>query len=307
MSNNDKPPTYQLTRIGFLGFGEAAQNLSKGLSANPSVAIAAYDPQVADEGTASGAMREAASESGITLCSEPREILTGTTVIFSAVPAKFLIEAARPIVPNLAENQIFADLSASSSSLKQQLAREFPQQAQLLVDASVMGPVPLKLEKVPILASGPSAEKLAQTCKSLGMNIVAVSPELGKSSDVKLIRSIFMKSYAALCVELLTAAEASGTTDTVLKTLSDTFDGPSFEQTVERMTRGIAIHSDRRAHELSESISLQADLGLEPKMTQAARSIHEDISASAISKHIDPISPHTFKHIVRLITNIKEI
>lgn len=306
MPKTDRPLPNQSAQMGFLGFGEAARNLAKGLSANPSVTIVAYDPAVAAEGAAARTMRESAAESEVTLFTEASEILSGTKVIFSAVPAKFLIDAARPIVPHLAENQIFADLSASSSSLKQQLAREFPQKAQRLVDASVMGPVPLKLEKVPILASGSKAEEFAQECNGLGMNIVAVSKELGKSSDVKLVRSIFMKSYAALCVELLKSAEATGTTDTVLNTLSDTFDGTDFQQTFERMTRGIAIHSERRAHELSESINMQADLGLDSRMTLAARSIHEDISASEIAKQIDPAGPGNFKDVVKLVTNMEE-
>ncbi|TDF94873.1 prephenate dehydrogenase/arogenate dehydrogenase family protein [Paenibacillus piri] len=257
-------------QLGFIGFGEAAFEMSSGLKEQGFGKIFAYDP-LWNHPTFGLLVKERAHKAGVELKTEAEGVLDQADILIVAVPANKAYEVSGTLKPYLKKGCIYVDVSASNPDVKRRISDNIKGKEVPFVDAAMMGPLPVYKHTVPILASGDGTDALTRHMSPYGMAISKVSENPGDASAVKLIRSIYMKGTAALLIELLEAAHRFQVEDLVIGSISETMDGKSFEQSMNRLVTGTSIHAVRRAAELEGSIEMLEAAQLDSLMSQAAR------------------------------------
>ncbi|MEW9672494.1 DUF1932 domain-containing protein [Ammoniphilus sp. 3BR4] len=257
-------------KLGFIGFGEAAFELSTGLKGEGMEHILAFDP-VWNHPTFGSLVQQRARLAQVELLTTPEEVLGQVNILFVAVPANKALEVSESLKPFLKKDSIYVDVSASAPDVKRKIQKNIQEKGVSFVDAAMMGPLPVYKHKVPILASGDGTDALMTTLSPYGMEISKVSDNPGDASAVKLIRSIYMKGVAALFIELLEAAHEFNVDELVIGSISETMNGRSFEQTMNRLVTGTSIHALRRSIELEGSIDMLESSKINSLMSKAAR------------------------------------
>ena len=104
-----------------------------------------------------------------------------------------------------------------------------------------------------------------------GMDITCMDAPAGSASASKMFRSIFMKGFVTLLLEMLTAAHHYGVEDDVLRSVKETLTaGPLLEVVNGLVGRGV-IHSERREHEMDEVIATLETLKVDGIMSKATK------------------------------------
>jgi len=207
--------------------------------------------------------------------------VSGADAVFATVPAAAAAAAARAAAPALPPGAIYVDPAPSAPERKERLAASLAEGGALYVDAAVLGTVAADGYGVSILAAGPGAAKLERLVRPLGMNVKAVKGPAGRASQVKLVRSVYMKGRDAAILEMLIAARRHGVEDIVIESIGAAAgERVPFSELAQRVMTGLAVHSGRRADELSASVRVLQDVGVQPLVTRAcARRLRRMASA----------------------------
>ncbi|WP_053365772.1 NAD(P)-binding domain-containing protein [Bacillus sp. FJAT-27245] len=288
-----------MVSVGFIGFGEAASELAKGLSTEGITSITAYDVMM-NHDVWGEKIKNKAAEIGIELAADAKEVLNRSEIVFVAVPANNALEVAQTVKNDLTPNTIYVDVTASTPKTKIEISTLITSVGCLFVDVAMLGSLPVYKHKVPIILSGSGANQFTDKMKKYGMDLVNVGKEPGTASAVKLIRSIFMKGVSALYIELLEAAYTYKVEDIVLKSVSKTMDAFNFEQTLNRLVTGNAIHAERRAIELNGSIEMLSEMELDSRMTCSARDKLEYFSKLNLKEKLNGDKPSNWKDVLKL-------
>jgi 3-hydroxyisobutyrate dehydrogenase-like beta-hydroxyacid dehydrogenase len=242
--------------VALLGLGEAGSVLAGDLVA-AGASVRGFDPVNA---------REIA---GIDRSDDPRAAVDGSDVVLSVTAASAAIEAAGSATGGLRAGQVYADLNASGAALKRAVAEVVAPTGAQFADVALMGVVPRDGLRTPALVSGPGARAFAERLGPLGMPVEVLDGEPGAAAARKLLRSVFMKGLAASCLESLRAARAAGCEDWVREEIAGVLERGD-EALLERLVTGSAQHATRRIGEVADARELLAELGIEPRVTQAA-------------------------------------
>lgn len=288
-------------QLGFIGFGEAAFELSNGLKQESLQQISAYDAYVNDP-IYGEIIRDRAAKAQVRLLDSPQKVIDEANVIIVAVPADKTYGVSQTLKPYLKKSSIYIDVSASTPAIKKQVSENVTEKGAFFVDAAMMGPLPVYKHKVPILASGSGADLFIELMTPYGMDICKVSDNPGDASAVKLIRSIYMKGVAALFVEMLEAAVAFRVEDLVIRSISETMNARTFEETMNRLVTGTAIHALRRSVELEGSIDMLESSQLDAMMTKAAKQKLQQLSQCNLKEKFKGQTP---AHWLEVITALK--
>jgi len=287
-------------QLGFIGFGEAAFEMSKGLKQQGFGEIVAYDP-VWNHPTFGALVQKRADKAQVNLLKEAQAVLSRTRVLIVAVPADKAYEVSRTIKPYLQPNTIYIDVSASNPNMKRNIHENLQGTNTTFVDAAMMGPLPVYKHKVPILASGDGVDAFIQLLSPYGMDISKVSDIPGDASAVKLIRSIYMKGIAALLIEMLEAANYFNVDELVISSISETMNGKSFEETMNRLVTGTSIHAVRRAAELGGSIQMLESSSIDSTMSQAAKEKLQLLSKFNLKEKFEGKTPGHWSDVIKAL------
>ena len=204
----------QQIRLGLVGYGEIGSTLGQGLREAGLQQIASYD-KYAFDGPYSALIQARAAAAGVTLVGSPEQLVEAADLIVSVTPGSASLESAEAFAPHLTGQHVFIDIASATPKLKQGVADRLSGTNALLADGSIMG-TPKDGFAMPILASGPAAERVRDALVPWGMRIEAVGDVLGTASGIKIIRSVLIKGIEALLDEMLLTARAYGIDDTVL-------------------------------------------------------------------------------------------
>ena len=192
----------------------------------------------------------------------------GADVVLSLTTAASATHAARSALAALGAGAVYADANTGSVGLKRELAELV---GARFADVALMAPVPGRGLRTPALASGTGAPGFAAAFAPLGMPVEVVGEEPGAAARRKLLRSVAWKGFAAVVVEALAAGRAAGAEEFVRAQLAEVLPG----RDIERMEHGSRAHARRRAHEMADVAGELRALGVEPRMTEAARELLE--------------------------------
>jgi 3-hydroxyisobutyrate dehydrogenase-like beta-hydroxyacid dehydrogenase len=239
-----------------LGLGEAGATIAAGLVA-ARVRVTGYDPDPARVGA--GAVRAETAAAAV----------AGADAVLSLNAQSAAVAVAQDVARALAPGQVYADLNTASAEVKRRVAAAVAPSGASFADVALLGPVPARGLATPCLASGDGAERFAELFAPIGMPVKTVGPEPGAASTRKLLRSIFMKGLAAAVIESLEAASAAGCEPWLRADVEATLAGAD-EALVARLVEGSRAHAVRRVDEMEAAAALERELGVEPRVAQAA-------------------------------------
>jgi 3-hydroxyisobutyrate dehydrogenase-like beta-hydroxyacid dehydrogenase len=204
-------------RIGFVGFGEAAYHIAKGLRQPGISSVTAFDINVTDQ------VRQRAREAETRLVETNQELAKTCDLMMSAVTASQAASAAEQNAPFLTADHIYADLNSVSPGLKQSIARLIEASRARFAEIAMMAPVPPYGHKVPMLAGGNGARGFVERLGPFGVSVEIVSRDVGTASATKMFRSIIVKGMEALITECVLGASRYNADERVFASLSESF------------------------------------------------------------------------------------
>jgi 3-hydroxyisobutyrate dehydrogenase-like beta-hydroxyacid dehydrogenase len=284
-----------MMKLGFIGFGEAAFNIAKGLNGEGLEGIIAYDKFWKDT-PGSELICKRAAEANTRLVPTHQELVEKSEMVVSAVSADMAISLANASRPFLKHGQIYVDINATSPMTKEEVDKIISPIA-LFVDCAVMGPVPTYKHKVPVSVSGSGAKTFTDIMTPFGMNITFMDAPAGAASASKMFRSIFMKGFVVLLLEMLTAAHTYNVEDDVLLSVKETLTaGPLLEVVNGLIGRGV-IHSERREHEMDEVIATLETLKVDNIMSKATKAKLRWCTQLGLKAYFKGVPPNDFHEI----------
>src|SRR5262245_2702719 len=183
-------------RIGFIGFGEAASWIARGLRGQGVADIVAYDlhawtPKRGD------IIRERADETETRLLPTLADTPAACDIVVCAVTASEACMVGEEAAPHLAAGQIYVDINSVSPATKQAIDRAVGANGGRFVEAAVMSPVPNLGHRVPILLCGSGARAFADAMQPFGMQLELLDGAVGSASAIKMFRSVVIKGLEA--------------------------------------------------------------------------------------------------------------
>lgn len=250
-------------RIGFVGFGEAAYHIAKGLRQPGIESIAAFDIKVTDK------IRQCAHETNTRLVDTNLELAQSCDIMISAVTADQAVIAAKQNAPYISVQHIYADLNSVSPGVKQAIARVIEGTGARFAEVAMMAPVPPYLHRVPMLVGGSGGENFVDQLAPFGISAEIVSREVGTAAATKMFRSIMVKGMEALITECVLGASRYNADERVFASLAETFPGIHWKELADYMVGRVVVHGERRAREMEEVAATLREIDIEPIMAEA--------------------------------------
>ena len=255
-------------RIGFIGFGEVASILSKAIREHGAEVHATdilLDQEKGDE-----IIRSRMLAKGIQLGSLP-EVIQKSDYVLSTVTTQVAKTVAKEASSLLRARQIYLDLNSTSPASKVDIGQVISSSEAEFVEGAVLGAVGVTGAQTRILVAGASGEQAARNLTKLGLNVSFYSPEIGKASMFKMLRSIFSKGLECLILELLIAGRRAGIEEDLWKDITSFMAKRPFDQIADNWVRTHAIAHERRYHEMHQVVETMLEIGVEPIMSNATR------------------------------------
>ena len=278
-------------RIGFVGFGEAAYHIAKGLG-QP---VAAFDINTNDK------IRRRAQDTETRLVDSNRELAESCDILMSAVTANQAANAAEQNAPYLTAQHIYADLNSVSPGLKRSIARVIEGSGARFAEIAMMAPVPPNGHKVPMLAGGSGAEDFVAQLGPLGIEAEIVSREVGTASAIKMFRSIIVKGLEALLTECVLGASRYQADHRVFASLDESFPGIHWKQLADYMVGRVVVHGERRAREMEEVAATLREIDIEPIMADAIVRRMDWSVAAGLKERFGGEAPKSYREVVAAI------
>jgi len=245
--------------VGVLGLGEAGGAIAGDLRA-AGATVRGYDPLPETGPDAAG----------------PDEAAAGADVVLSLTTAAESVAAARSVLGVLRRGQVYADANTAGAERKRELAALVEPTGAAFADVALMAPVPGRGLRTPALASGPGAEAFAAALGPLGMPVEVAGPAPGEAAQRKLLRSVLWKGMAAVVTEALAASRAAGDEEWMRGQIVALFESAD-AALAERMEKGSIRHAERRMHEMRDVAALLRELGVQPRVADAAAAWLEEL------------------------------
>lgn len=284
-----------MVKIGFIGFGEAAFNISNGLKGEGLAGIIAYDKYWKTE-SRSELICKRAVEAEVELLPNLQSLVEKSDIIISAVSADMAVSLAHSAKPFLKQGKLYVDINATSPMTKQEVDAIISPVA-LFVDCAVMGPVPTDKHKVPVSVSGKGAGIFFEMMSPYGMNITLMDAPAGSASASKMFRSIFMKGFVTLLLEMLVAAQKYQVADDVLMSVNETLTGGPLQEVINGLVCRGVIHSERREHEMDEVIATLDTILVDATMSKATKAKLRWCTNLGLKEYFKGVPPKDFHEI----------
>lgn len=290
-------------KLGLLGFGEVGYTFARGLrDLGQLIEIYAFDQNQASDWQGE-LIKRRSEETGVTLVNNIEGLAQSADLILSIVPASVSIKVTWEVSSILPEKP-FCDLSSAAPNVKREASEIMTGEQGIYLDGAILGSMATYGFKVPIYLSGPNANHVSDDLRKIGFNVKPVGPEAGTASAVKMLRSSFTKGIEALILETFYAATLFKAEDTVLETLSDTFDQEKFSETVKRYITSSAIHAGRRVNEINSVADFLKEVGIEPYMAQASRQRLAWMAGMGLRDKFQGIAPEDFREVFKAISRV---
>jgi 3-hydroxyisobutyrate dehydrogenase len=277
-----------MPRLGFMGFGEAGHDLSRGFRAAGVAEVFAYDIAAADR--PEDFARRAAG-AGVELVDSPAGLAQRADLIISVVTCDRAVEAAASISPFLGAGHLYADHNSTSPQVKQQVAAQISASGARFVEVAMMDLVRSRMQGTPMLLCGEAAAEMSRRLAPFGTDMKVVGTTLGAASATKMFRSIMVKGMASLVIECLQASRHLGVQRTVFDTLNASFPGLDWHDLASRLMANTSLHCLRQSHEMDEVCATMEALGETPIMAKASARRLAALAALGSKEHFGDTPP----------------
>ncbi len=288
-------------KLVFIGFGEAAYNISLGLREAGLADIAAYDA-FAEDPVKGVLIRQRAEETKVPLISL-KEACEEGEYIASMNSAKVALSVAEQIIPKLNKGQVFVDLNSVAPTVAEAIDHLPRKDGVLFCDAGVMGTVPGNRHKVPMFLAGDGAKAFYDEFSKYEMKLTVLDAPAGGASAIKMLKSVVMKGLPQLMFESYAAAEKYGVLDTLVGSLSESLNGKTVEKLSNTFIARTMIHAARRSAEMKDVVDTLDSLGVDASMTKAAVKKLDALAEEHWETKMDPDGNMNYKDAIKLWIN----
>ena len=295
----------KINHLGMVGYGEVGKIITAGLHSHMQ-RVHVWDLKFIDESSTSTELAHAAS-AGLSACDSMQALCKASNFIVSAVTASQTLAVAQAAAPHTQAGSVFLDLNSASPGTKRQAAKLIEAAGAHYVEAGVMTSIPPYGIKVPMLLGGEKAASLAPQLIAFGMDVKAVSTDIGIASAIKMCRSVMIKGLEALVIESYATARKYGVEDHVIPTLAETFPSIDWQQTGAYFFSRVVQHGKRRAEEMREAANTVQEASFDPYMAAAIAQKHDWVAGLAKEGVFDglPKSPIWQDYADRMIESQK--
>lgn len=249
-------------RIAVLGLGEAGSRYAADLR-DAGHHVTGFDP--GPVGTPEGVSRAATAA----------EAVSDVELVIALTPSRFSAQLVRDASSFALAGIVWADLSSASPEVMVDAGETAATAGLRFADGAVLGTVPAKGARTPLVLSGPGADGAAAFFRQLGADVEQVDGPPGRATAMKLVRSVALKGFAVVTVEAIEAARAAGIETWMRGQIADQLAGG--EVLVDRFLSGTVAHAARRAHEMRDATAYLAGLGVPAVMAEASATALERI------------------------------
>ncbi|MFC1534498.1 DUF1932 domain-containing protein [Thermodesulfobacteriota bacterium] len=266
----------ELKTIGLLSPGNMGHTVGKVLVSNGLDVISCLKER-------SNRTRLLAEQAGIKDVSDYETLVRESQIILSILVPAQAVHAARAVAAAMSEtgvNIIYADCNAVSPQTVRKIGELIDEAGGRFVDASIIGPPPVREGVTRFYASGP-ASKIFGSLNKFGLDVRVMEGEIGQASAIKMCYAALTKGLTALFTELLTAARVMGISDA----LAEEF-GHSQSALLQRIERGIVRMPERSRRwvgEMEEIAATFAHIGLTPKIHEGAADMYRFVGKTTLA------------------------
>ena len=133
------------------------------------------------------------------------------------------------------------------------------------------------------------------------MDITYIGEIPGQASAIKMFRSVFMKGFLALLMEMLSGTHRFQVDSLVLDSIAKTMEKNSFLETVRlQMAKGV-INAGRMSHEMEAVVDTFTEMGLPSVMASATREKLEWCNRMNLNEHFGGDMPDSLQEILDII------
>jgi 3-hydroxyisobutyrate dehydrogenase-like beta-hydroxyacid dehydrogenase len=292
--------------IGFVGFGEAAFHITRGLRQQGLRQFAAYDINTHTAGLGEKIRRRAA-ENEIRLLESNAELARAADWILSTVTSDQAAAAARQTAPFLDARHLYADLNSVSPAVKQEIAQTIAACGARFVEIAMMQPVPPYGHRVPILAGAGAAHEFQQRMAPYGMQIQIAEGAVGTAAATKMFRSIMIKGMEALITECVLGAGRYGAEQAVFASLAESYPGIEWPALADYMIGRVVEHGERRAREMEEVAETLESIGIEPIMAAATARRQEWSAKIGLKRYFHGEPPKNYREFLEAVAELEAV
>jgi 3-hydroxyisobutyrate dehydrogenase-like beta-hydroxyacid dehydrogenase len=279
--------------FGIVGHGVVGSLFSRILS-NHGARVLSYDCLLDHPETAS-LMQKKIEEDRSKACSLA-EVLGGSDYILSVIPPQSCCEIADCASRSLHRHQVFVDLTSTSPAIKRMVAVSVTNGDSRFVEGVILGAVSSSISPV-ILLGGPAGENTAWVFQQYGLDARFYSPEIGRASAFKMLRSIFSKGFEAVLVETLVAARRAGLLNEIWEEIRTTLSKGKAEDTFQIWIRSHARSAQRRCSEMQEVSQFLDDIGIPPVLPGACAQVFARSFEFGVADAF-PQEPESFREVI---------
>jgi 3-hydroxyisobutyrate dehydrogenase-like beta-hydroxyacid dehydrogenase len=290
--------------MGFLGFGEAAFHIARGLRQEGLGGLVAFDIHTNTPGRGEK-IRRRAEETGTRLVASNAELAAVADWIWSAVTSDQAAAAAAQNTPHLGARHLYADLNSVSPAVKQGIARTITATGARFVEVAMMQPVPPYGHRVPILAGGAAAGEFQERMMRHGMRIQVAGSGVGTAAATKMFRSIMIKGMEALMTECVLGAGRYGAEQAVFASLTESYPGIDWPALADYMIGRVVEHGERRAREMEEVAETLESIGIEPIMAAATARRQEWSAKIGLKRYFNGEPPKSYREFIEAVSELE--
>lgn len=253
-------------KIGFIGYGEVASAFAQALLQG-GAEVAAYDVLLEQEGGFEVLARRTCTD-GVRF-SPLAEVVGGADYVLATVTTHVAKAVAEDCVPLLGPGQVYVDLNSTAPSVKVEVSEIIGESGAEFVEGVILGAVGATGARTEILTGGRKGDEVAGRLSALGLNVRYYSPEIGKASMFKMLRSIVSKGLEALLLEMLIAGRRAGIGQDLWRDITEFLTRNPFDRVASNWIQSHALAHERRYHEMVQVADTLGEIGIEPIMTAA--------------------------------------
>lgn len=268
-------------RVGFVGFGEVGAVFSAANRA-AGAEVRAYDVNLGRPG-GEARLQKRVRAAGVRFL-PLEEVIRESEWVLSTVRAQTALDAARACAPHLRKGHTYVDLNSTGPSVKVEIQRLVEPTGAAFVEGAILGAVGAAGAGARILTGGEHGARAAEALKRLGLNATPYSPEIGKASVFKMLRSIFSKGLEALILELLVTARRARMEKDLWRDILEFMTQNPFEKVA---SNWIVTHPGacgRRHHEMEDVVATMREIGEEPLLTAATEALFRRSSEAGLKE-----------------------
>jgi 3-hydroxyisobutyrate dehydrogenase-like beta-hydroxyacid dehydrogenase len=284
--------------IGFIGFGEAAFWIARGLRGERVTRAVAYDLHTSTPGRGE-LIRQRAEEAGVRLLPQLSAVPPECDIVISAVTAAAAKPVGQEAAGLLESRHLYVDINSVCPAVKQAVGEAVAASGARFVEVAVMSTVPPLAHRVPMLLCGPGAVDFSARMTPLGMKLEVLDGPLGSAASIKMFRSVIIKGLEALMLECVLGGEQYGVASKVFASVSASIPGIDWNELANYMIGRTALHAERRVHEMEEVARTLSDIGVEPLMASATARRIQTCADHDLKTRFNGREPADYRDVVR--------